>query len=240
MDKYSSFELNNSHSIYSNMNALHVDSVIKSYGNKQILTDIYISCVPGEIVGLLGRNGTGKSTLLKIIFGSLNANRKFVRIDHKLVKGLFNSRKMISYLPQHNFLPSHVTVKSAIELFCDKRHANLIKKHALISPLVHKKSKHLSGGERRLLEIFLIIFSNSKYVLIDEPFNGVAPIYKEEIKNIIKEQSKTKGFIITDHDYRNILDVATRTVIIHDGGTKIINDREELKKWGYISEKDEN
>ena len=53
------------------MNNLHVDSVIKSFGTRQVLTDIYVSCTKGEIIGLLGRNGSGKSTLLKIIFGSL-------------------------------------------------------------------------------------------------------------------------------------------------------------------------
>jgi len=74
-------------------------------------------------------------------------------------------------------------------------------------------------------------------VLIDEPFNGVAPIYKENIKNMIKEQSKHKGFIITDHDYRSIIDIATRLVIIHNGSLKEINNKEELKYWGYIPKK---
>ncbi len=58
------------------MNNLHVDSVIKSYNLNQVLTDVYISCKKGEIIGLLGRNGTGKSTLLKIVFGSISAERK--------------------------------------------------------------------------------------------------------------------------------------------------------------------
>lgn len=218
------------------MSKLHVDSVIKSFNTKQVLTDIYITCNKGEIVGLLGRNGTGKSTLLKIIFGSLQADRKFVKIGDKLINGLFDNRKLINYLPQDNFLPSHVKVKGIIDLFCDQEHAIMIKKHDLISPFLYKKSKQLSGGEKRLLEIFLIVFSDSNYTLIDEPFNGVAPVYKEEIKNMIKEQSKHKGFIITDHDYRNILDIATRTVVIHDGGTKEIKNKNELKYWGYIPE----
>ena len=72
--------------------------------------------------------------------------------------------------------------------------------------------------------------------MIDEPFNGVAPVYKDEIKNIIKEQSLHKGFIITDHDYRNIRDVATRMILIHDGGTKEIMNNDELKNWRYIPE----
>jgi len=86
------------------------------------------------------------------------------------------------------------------------------------------------------LEILLIIYSDSTYSLIDEPFNGVAPLYKEEIKELIKGQSADKGFIITDHDYRNILDIATRIIIIHDGGTKELKSKKELIDWGYIPE----
>lgn len=228
------YKLFNRSDFYFIMSKLHVDSIIKSFNTKQVLTDVFISCEKGEIIGLLGRNGTGKSTLLKIIFGSLSADRKFVKIGAKLIYGLFDNRRLINYLPQDNFLPNHVKIKTIINLFCDKENAELIKKHNLIIPMLNKKSKQLSGGEKRLLEIWLIVFSDSKYILIDEPFNGVAPIYKDDIKKIIREQSKHKGFIITDHDYRNILDVSTRIVVIHDGGTKEIKNKDELKYWGYI------
>ncbi|WP_044213685.1 ATP-binding cassette domain-containing protein [Flammeovirga sp. OC4] len=216
------------------MSKLHVDSIIKNIDSRQVLTDVFISCQKGEIIGLLGRNGTGKSTLLKIIFGSIPADGKFVKIGEKISNGLFDNRKLIKYLPQDHFLPDHVKVQTIIELFCDKHKADLIKRNELIAPMLNKKSKQLSGGERRLLEVLLIIHSESTFALIDEPFNGVAPIYKEEIKDSIKKQSLEKGFIITDHDYRNILDIATRIVIIHDGGTKEIKNKNELVDWGYI------
>jgi ABC-type multidrug transport system ATPase subunit len=220
------------------MNKLHVDSVIKSFGTKQVLTDVFISCQKGEIVGLLGRNGTGKSTLLKIIFGSMPADNRFVKIGDKLSTGLFSNRNLIQYLPQDNFLPNHVKVKTIIDLFCDVNKAELVKAHELIAPMLNKRSKQLSGGEKRLLEILLMIYSDSAYTLIDEPFNGVAPIYKDDIKELIKKRSVDKGFIITDHDYRNILDLATRIVIIHDGGIKEIKGIDDLKYWGYIPETD--
>ncbi len=232
---YFDYKLNNRTDFNYDMSYLHVDSVIKTFETKQVLTDIYISCKKGEIIGLLGRNGTGKSTLLKIIFGSLQADRKFVKIGDKIINGLFDNRNLLNYLPQDNFLPNHVKVKTIINLFCDKENAELIKNHDLIKPMLHKKSKQLSGGEKRLLEIWLIVFSYSKFTLIDEPFNGVAPVYKQEIKDLIKEQSKNKGFIITDHDYRNILDIATKTFLIYDGGTKEIKDKNELRYWGYIN-----
>jgi len=219
------------------MIGLHVDSVIKEFNSRQILTDIFLSCKKGEIIGLLGRNGTGKSTLMKIIFGSLQADRKFIRVDGKVIDGLYESRKLINYLPQDNFLPNHVFVKSIISLFCNKENAHILLNHKLIIPLLAKKSRQLSGGEKRLVEIFLIIYSDADFILIDEPFNGVAPVYKEEIKSLIIEQSKYKGFIISDHDYINILDITTRVILIHDGGTKELNHKDDLKYWGYLPDK---
>ncbi|PQJ69260.1 ATP-binding cassette domain-containing protein [Polaribacter butkevichii] len=218
------------------MKKMHVDSVLKSYNNRQILSDVFISCEKGEIIGLLGRNGIGKSTLLKIIFGSIKAENKFVKVDNKYIKGIFYNRNLIKYLPQNNFLPNHIKIKTIIKLFCDKKNATIISNNHLIKQFLDKKSNQLSGGEKRIIEIFLIVLSNAKYILIDEPFNGVAPIHKEEIKKLIIEQSENKGFIITDHDYRNILDIATRTVIIYDGGTKEIKNNEELIQYGYIPE----
>lgn len=153
---------------------------------------------------------------MKIIFGSLQAARKFVRINGKIIKGLSDNRKLLTYLPQHNFLPNHIKVRRIIDIFCTKSNAALIAKHNLIEPMLENKYRELAGGEKRILEIFLIVFSDSKYCLIDEPFNGIAPIHKEDIKNIIKEQSIFKGFILTDRDYRSILDISTRIVIMRD------------------------
>lgn len=216
------------------MSNLHVDSVMKNYGRRQLLTDIYLNCEQGEIVGLLGRNGSGKSTLLEIIFSSKSADGKFIRIGDKVIKNLSNAHNLIKYLPQDSFLPNHLKVRKIISVFSDGQNEAIIKEHSLIVPMLNKKCYELSGGEKRLLEIYLIIYSNAKYVLIDEPFNGIAPLYKESIKNLIREQSKNKGFIITDHDYRNILDLATKVILLHDGGTKEITEIEELKFWGYI------
>jgi ABC-type lipopolysaccharide export system ATPase subunit len=218
------------------MKGLHVDSVIKSFGNKQILTDIFLSCSKGEIIGILGRNGTGKSTLLKIIFGSLQADNRFVRLNGKLAHSLFANRNFISYLPQENFLPNHIQIKDCISILCNKSNGDLLRDYYLIKPMLNKKCKQLSGGEKRLVEIFLIIYSRAEYVLIDEPFKGIAPIYIEDIKNRIVEQSENKGFLITDHDYRNILEIATKTLLLFDGGIKEIKTKSELKDWGYLTE----
>lgn len=219
------------------MDDLFVDSVTKNFGYNQVLTDVYLSCRQGEIIGLLGRNGSGKSTLMKIIFGSLQADTRFVKVGNRILNGIYDNRNMIRYLPQETFLPNHFKVSKIITLFCDKENAESIRTHELISPLLNRRARELSGGEKRLVEIFLVIYAEARFVLVDEPFNGIAPLHKNEIKRIILEQSQRKGFIVTDHDFRNILDVSTRIILMHDGGTKVIHKPEELAHWGYIPEK---
>lgn len=217
-----------------NMSGLYVDSVTKDFGFDPVLSDIFITCKQGEIIGLLGRNGSGKSTLLKIIFGTLIANHKFVRIDDRQIKSLNDCHKLIQYLPQNPFLPTHVSIKKAISIFCGQEQAALLYEMDQIKPFLHQKSNELSGGECRLIELFMMLYGKAKYVLLDEPFNGLAPLHIDIIKEQIQERCKEKGFIITDHDYANVLDISTAIVLLKDGETKTIKNRQELIDFGYL------
>lgn len=216
------------------MNELYVDSVVKSFDTHSVLTDIFISCKPGDIVGLLGKNGSGKSTLLKVIFGSAQADHKFIRIDGSVSNGLYLNNSKISYLPQHSFLPSHLKISTIVDIFCSRPEVNVVKNNEHVKPFLNNKAKELSGGERRLIEILMIVNTPVKYVLIDEPFNGVAPLYKSEIKQLVQQHAQGKGFIVTDHDHVNILDLANRLILLHDGCTREISTADELRYWGYL------
>ncbi len=217
-------------------NILEIDSVIKSFGNKQVLTDIYLKCETGDIVGMLGRNGSGKTTLLKILFGTLSAERKFIRINGRVNGSPYKTGNEISYLPQHEFLPSHLIVEKVVELSLGKESVNLLESDLTLKYLRREKISNLSAGELRYLEIKLILNSKAKFVLLDEPFNGVSPVLVQQIKVLIKEASKAKGIILTDHDYRNVLDIANRYCLIFDGGIKPITEKNELVRWDYVSE----
>lgn len=80
----------------------------------------------------------------------------------------------------------------------------------------------------------LILYSKTQYIILDEPFNGVAPIYRDDIKSLIREASRSKGILLTDHDYRNVIDVSDRLLLLYDGGIKNIKDKHELVYYGYI------
>ncbi|MEO2064231.1 MAG: ATP-binding cassette domain-containing protein [Christiangramia sp.] len=221
-------------SFLSFMNTLHVDSIRKVYAEKVILSDIFLSCSPGEIVGLLGRNGSGKSTLLKIIFGVESSENRFVRIGNKVLQNFSSSSKLINYLPQDHFLPEGLNVKHLISLFLPKSKRKLLLEQEFIRPLTERKVQNLSGGQKRLVEILLLIYSEADYVLLDEPFNGVSPILRESIIQILQQEKRGKGFIITDHDYRNVLKIADRTLLLENACLKEIKATEDLVSFGYI------
>lgn len=217
-------------------NLLEIDSVVKSFGLYDVLTDIYLKCKTGDIIGMLGRNGTGKSTLMKILFGTLQADRKFIRIDGKVYDEPYKAINEICYLHQDSFLPKYMSVEKTIELYLDKQQMANFLEDPILQQLNTSKISHLSGGELRYLEIKLLLHTDCKFILLDEPFNGVSPILVGEIKKLILKISEFKGIILTDHDYRNVLDVANQFWLIYDGGIKKIDDKQELVRWGYISE----
>ncbi|MEJ2880919.1 ATP-binding cassette domain-containing protein [Pedobacter sp. GR22-6] len=216
------------------MSGLHVDSVRKQIGSRQILNDVFISCEPGEVVGLLGRNGSGKSTLLKIIFGTLSADNKFVSIDGKKINSLYENRLLLHYLSQDNYLPNHIRIKSIIACFCSREKSTVLTAHQFVKPFLDKKVQQLSGGEKRILEILLLIHSDVKYLLLDEPFNGISPLHIEILKDIIRIHAKGIGVIITDHDYKNVLDISDRIVLLDNGNTKVIREFNDLVDFGYL------
>lgn len=172
--------------------------------------------------------------MLQIIFGTLAADHKFIRINQRVVDKPYLVQDLINYLPQDGFLPANLTVKQVTKLYAED--ASLLLDDEILHKIVHTKISHLSGGQHRYLEIKLLLYSKSKFVLLDEPFNGVAPLVVDSIKELIQKQSINKGIILTDHDYRNVLDVANRFYLLFDGGLKEIKDRSELLDWGYIPE----
>lgn len=216
---------------------LEVDSIRKAFGDKQVLTDISLKCQPGDIIGLLGRNGSGKSTLLKIIFGTLFTDYKFLRINNEILDQPFKTKNTIAYLNQDNFLPKNITVKQVIEIYSDDQDLNDFLDDEVLSKVLETKIRNLSGGESRYLEVKLLLTLDSLFVLLDEPFNGISPLHIEKIKNMILDKSVKKGIILTDHDYRNVFDVANKFYLLFDGGLKPIKTKQDLIDWGYVPDK---
>ncbi|SER87091.1 ATP-binding cassette domain-containing protein [Pedobacter rhizosphaerae] len=214
------------------MSTIFIDSTTHYYKEKEVLSGVYLACNVGEVVGLLGRNGCGKSTLLKAIFGSITPHFKYLNINGKKYdKGYLS--KNLSYLPQDRFIPDQINLGEAIDLFCHN-YQNRLKEIPLITKHLENKFYNLSGGECRFIECLLMIYSNAQFVLLDEPFSQLSPIWVEELKIHIQTLKGEKGFIITDHLYRSILDISDRIVLIHNRRNYTINSEDDLILHGYL------
>lgn len=217
------------------VNELYVDSVQFSYpGTSPIITGGYIKCRLGDVIGLLGRNGCGKSTFLKIIFGSLTAQNSYITINGKRTRKAYLSNK-IGYLPQDSFLPTYEKVFTVICLLVDRGYRQEILDDDRIKNLLNRKIYQLSGGERRYLEVFLLICQPTDYLLLDEPFTGIDPIYINHILDLIRRFKIKKGFVVSDHNYRYVLSITDQIFLLENGGCKQIRDKKELEFF-YVPE----
>ena len=215
------------------MQELHIDSVAHRYGKDYVLNNVYLACKIGEIVGLLGRNGSGKSTLLKIMFGSIQPDYMYMRLNDKPVKRAYLTGKL-AYLPQHFFVPSNLRVKNLVELYTCK-YRNELHAQDLIRESLDYKMEDLSGGQRRLIEFMLILYSDSDFVLLDEPFTQLAPIVIQEMQRQLSHFKTYKGIVLTDHYYQHILSTSSRIVLLHNGCNYKINGLEDLQLHGYLN-----
>jgi lipopolysaccharide export system ATP-binding protein len=216
-------------------NLLEVDSVMISFDDKQVLGGCHLRCETGDIIGILGRNGCGKSSLLKIIFGTLFTYNKFIRINQIVYDQPYKYGNLIAYLPQHDFLPKNISIGKIISIYLpDKTIQTKITHDVRLKNHLKKRISELSGGELRYLEIMLLVNLDTKFILLDELFSKVEPLYKEVIAELIRQHRSTKGFIITDHDYTNIIAASDRIILISEGISRPIRNLYELEKWHYV------
>jgi len=213
---------------------LEIDSIELNFDEKKILYGIYLKIETGKVIGILGRNGCGKTSLLRILFGDLKPKYKNIRIDGAYLKTKLFKTKNIAYLPQHQLLPSNLKVKTAFHWFRVDWQA-FVTSFDSFENYKNTKIDALSSGELRVIETYLILNSGKDIVLLDEPFSFVAPLYVEKFKLIIQEKKKECAILITDHFYREILDCSDTIYLIKNGSSKLIQSKKDLENEGYLS-----
>lgn len=213
-------------------NILEVDSVILEFGARRILQDVYLKTETNKVTGLLGRNGTGKSCLFKILSGELISNSQSVRINGRALLGSNRTSADIKYLPQNNFVPKFLTIKRVLSDF-NVEFDRLLINFPEFQRYQESKLMNLSSGQRRIIEIFIILTSKSKFCLLDEPFSQIMPLHVEKIKEIILEEKNSKGIIISDHMFDHILELSDDLYVISDGKTYLTNGIDDIETLGY-------
>ena len=213
-------------------NLLEIDSVILEFDSRRILQDVYLKSETGKVTGLLGRNGTGKSCLMKIMFGELIPTDKSIRINGNSLYTSYRSPKDLRYLPQNRFIPRSFTIKRVFNDF-KLDFSDLVTNFPEFEKYYKSKLINISGGERRIFEIYTILVSQTKFCMLDEPFSQVMPIHADKIKKLILREKANKGIIITDHMYKYIIDISDDLYIINDGKTHLTKGIEDIEKLGY-------
>lgn len=212
---------------------LEFDGIEFSYRDRSLLSGIHMKCEQDHVVGLLGRNGTGKSTLMKIVFGAIRTGIGSVRIDGAPVPAPAFSGQKIAYLPQDHFLPGNLRLRSIMELYSVSVERMLDCFPELEEDL-HLLPDQLSGGRLRLFEVLIILLGRSSFCLLDEPFTGLSPVFIERLKEIIIAEKRSKGVIISDHLYRDVLEIADCVYVLSNGRTFEVTAEEGLVRRGYL------
>lgn len=215
------------------MHKLSIDSVDLQIGNRKLLKDVFIEVETNQVVGLLGLNGQGKSQLFEIIYGTKNANYSCIRVDGGNITKGYLKKGVFSYLPQFNFIPKTLTLKRVFEDF-NLSFQEFCKWLPEFKESQQTKISKLSGGYKRLVEIYVVVKSEGLFSILDEPFNAIMPLHVENIKQLIQNEKANKGFLITDHNYQTILEMSDLCYYLKDGKTKPIEDFDDLIKNGYI------
>ncbi|USD24232.1 ATP-binding cassette domain-containing protein [Flagellimonas marinaquae] len=212
---------------------LEIDNIELSFNNKKILRGVYVKAESGKVTGILGRNGAGKTSLLNILFGSLKPKYKSIRIDGKFIKTPLFKSNQVAYLPQHRLLSKSIKIYSCFKLF-NVDWETFIETFVHFKPLKNHSTSELSGGERRLLETYLILNTDKNTILLDEPFSNLAPLYVSKIKEIIQKRKNHKIILLTDHYYDEIVSLSDELYFLKNGCSKLIDNIQDLEDEGYL------
>jgi len=225
---------------------LNVTGLTKIYGGRKVVDDVSFSVNEAEIVGLLGKNGAGKTTSFKMTTGMIPTDGGRVIFEGEDVSRLpmyQRARKGLGYLAQEPSIFQRLTVRQNLLAILEMMHLSKTEREAIASELLrdfgltHLSDQHartLSGGERRRLEIARALATRPSLMLLDEPFTGVDPIAIFDIQGFIRNlKSRGIGVLVTDHNVHATLGIVDRAYIINEGrvfrhGTseELINDPE--------------
>ena len=208
------------------MNLLEIKNVNKSFGTKKILHDINLSISDGKIIGLLGKNGTGKSTLIKLINDLLTIDSGEILINGKKVG--VDSKKIISYLPERTYLDKGMKVNEVIKFFSDfYNDFDSEKAYKLLKDLdldTNQKLSKMSKGMQEKVQLVLVMSRKAQLYILDEPLGGVDPATRDYILDtILTNFNEGASVIISTHlisDIERILD----EVIFIDKGKIILHE----------------
>lgn len=211
-----------------------VKNISKQYGSVTALINFDLNADKGDVIGLLGLNGAGKTTLLRIISGYISTDTGSITLDTiSLTKDYDKYKALLGYLPENNPLYTYMTVEEFIRFsynsfgrLVKRRKVNskvaddLVKSTLTLLDINNKRNvliKNLSKGYKQRVGIAAAIINKPQLLLLDEPTEGLDPVQRTEIRELIKAISKTTTLIISSHVLDEIKHMCNRVIILHKG-----------------------
>ena len=225
---------------------LEVNKLVKTYGGRRVVDEVSFVVGEAEIVGLLGKNGAGKTTSFKMTIGMIPMESGSVLFEGEDVSKLpmyKRARLGMGYLSQQPSVFQRLTVEENLLAILETMHLRKPERKAIAAELLEdfgltrlakQKAYTLSGGERRRVEIARAMVTHPSVILLDEPFTGVDPIAIFDIQGFIQNlKQRGIGVLLTDHNVHATLGIVDRAYIINEGQTfrhgtsqELINDPE--------------
>ena len=219
---------------------IEVKNVTKKYGSFTAVDDISFDVKDGEVVGLLGKNGAGKSTTMNVITGFIEPTEGTVVVNgYDIMKKTKKAKKQIGYMPENVPLYSDLTVKEFISYMSElklverkNRKEEIIKtiKETGLEEVQNKLIKNLSRGYKQRVSLAGALVGNPEVLILDEPTVGLDPKQIIEIRNLIKELGKKHTIIISSHILSEISQICERVVIINNGKIVAIDSPANLEE----------
>ena len=214
------------------MDLLEINHLYKSYDSKNVLCDINLKVKQGKIIGLLGKNGTGKSTLIKLINNLLVPDKGNIKVNGKAIG--VESKKIISYLPERTYLNKNMTVLEVINYFRDfYDNFDSAKAIKLLQDLkldVNQKLSKMSKGMQEKVQLVLVMSRKAKLYILDEPLGGVDPATRDYILDtILNNFSDDASIIISTHLISDVERILDEVIFIDNGKIIIQSDADNLR-----------
>ena len=216
-------------------NIINVASLSKSYGRKNVLNDISFQIEEGSIVGLLGPNGCGKTTLIKILTGLIKDHSGTVKIDND-EPGPY-TKSIVAFLPDKSYLPDWMRPVDAIEYFADfyadfdRAKAEKMVADFRLDP--KQKLKTMSKGQQEKLCLILVMCRQAKLYILDEPLGGLDPASRSAILDLIMTNyAKNASVLISTHLINDVEKIFNRVLMINDGKLIVNAHVDEIREKG--------
>ncbi len=214
------------------MELLECKQLCKEFDGKQVLKNINLKIPKGKIVGLLGRNGVGKTTLIKLINDLLTPTSGEILINGEKVG--VKSKEIISYLPERTYLDKEMTIKQAIKYFEEFYSSFDVEKAIkLLKDLdldINKKISHMSKGMQEKLQLILVMSRNAELYILDEPLGGVDPATRDYILDtILSNFCDGASVIISTHLISDIERILDEVVFMNNGEIVLTSSADELR-----------